>query len=46
MGTLNKNTNEKFEIIKQAGFKHVSIYECQLKNNKDFQKFVKNITKK
>ena len=40
MGTL-----KKIEIIKQAGFKHVSIYECQLKNNKDFQKFVKNDNK-
>ena len=45
MGTLNKNTIEKREIIKSAGYKHVEVYECQLKNNKDFQKFVKNYNK-
>ena len=39
MGTLNKNTYKKIE------FKHVSIYECQLKNHKDFQKCVKNYNK-
>ena len=38
MGTLNKNTKEEIEIIKKAEFKHVSIYECQLKNNKESQK--------
>ena len=37
MGTLNKNTTEKPEMIKSAGYKHVEVYECQMKNNKDFQ---------
>ena len=32
-------------MIKSAEYKHVSIYECQLKNNKDFQKFTKNYNK-
>ena len=31
MGTLNTNTIKKREIIKSAGYKHISIYECQLK---------------
>ena len=29
-------------MIKSAEYKHVEVYECQIKNNKDFQKFVKN----
>ena len=29
-------------MIKSAEYKHVEGYECQIKNNKDFQKFVKN----
>ena len=41
MGTLNEQTIEKREMIKSAEYKHVSIYECQLKNNKDFQSFIK-----
>ena len=45
MGTLDKNTNEKSKIIKNAGYKHVSIYECQLKNIKIFHKSVKNYNK-
>ena len=45
MGTLNKSTIEKCEMIKSAGYKHVSIYECQLKSNKDFQRFIKNYNK-
>lgn len=45
MGTLNKNTTEKLEIIKSAGYKHVEVYNWQLKNNKDFQKFVKKYNK-
>ena len=44
MGTLNDQTIEKRETIKKAGYKHVSIYECQLTKNKDFQKFTKNFT--
>ena len=42
MGTLNKNTIEKRDIIKHAGYKHVEVYERQLKNKKDFKKFAKN----
>ena len=45
METSNEQTVEKREIIKTAGYKHVSIYECQLKNNKDFQKFAKSFDK-
>ena len=44
MGTLNDQTIEKRETIKNAGYKHVSTYECQLAKNKDFQKFTKNFT--
>ena len=44
MATLNDQTIEKRETIKKAGYKHVSIYECQLNKNKDFQKFTKNFT--
>ena len=44
MGTLNDQTIEKRETIKKAGYNHVSIYECQLNKNKDFQKFAKNFT--
>ena len=44
MGTLNDKTIEKRETIKNAGYKHVSTYECQLAENKDFQKFAKNFT--
>ena len=42
MGTLNDQTIEKRETIKKAGYNHVSVYECQLNKNKDFQKFAKN----
>ena len=42
MGTLNDQTIEKREIIKNAGYKHIWIYECQLAKNEDFQKFAKN----
>ena len=45
MVTLNEKTSEKCETIKSSGYKHVSIYNCQLKNNKDFQKLVKNYNK-
>ena len=31
MRTLNKQTVEKREIIKSAGYNHVEIYEYQLK---------------
>lgn len=41
MGTLNKQTVEKRKMIRSAGYKHACIYECQLKNNKDYQKFIK-----
>ena len=44
MGTLNDLTFEKRDIIKSAGFNHVSTYECQLTKNKEFQKFAKNFT--
>ena len=44
MGTLNDKTIEKRETIKNAGYNHVSTYECQLAKNKDFQKFAKNFT--
>ena len=44
MGTLNDQTIEKHEIIKNAGYNHVSTYECQLAKNKDFHKFTKNFT--
>ena len=32
-------------MIINAGYKHVEVYECQLKSNKDFQKFIKNYNK-
>ena len=41
MGTLNDRTIEKRENIKNAGYNHVSTYECILNKNKDFQKFAK-----
>ena len=44
MGTLNDRTIEKRETIKNAGYNHVSTYECQLAKNKDFRKFAKNFT--
>ena len=36
MGTLNDLTVEKRDTIKNAGYNHVSTYECQLTKNKDF----------
>ena len=44
MGTLNDLTTEKRETIKNAGYNHVSTYECQLNKNKEIQKFAKNFT--
>ena len=44
MGTLNDLTIEKRETIKNAGYNHVSTYECQLNKNKEFQKFAKYFT--
>ena len=44
MGTLNDLTVEKRDIIKSAGYNHVSTYECRLTKNKEFQKFAKNFT--
>ena len=44
MGTLNDQTIGKRDTIKNAGYNHVSTYECQLTKNKDFQKFAKNLT--
>ena len=44
MGTLNDQTIEKRDAIKNAGYNHVSTHECQLAKNKDFQKFTKNFT--
>ena len=42
MGTLNDLTIEKRETIKSVGYNHVSIYECQLNKNKEFQQFAKD----
>ena len=42
MGTSNDKTIEKHETLRNAGYNHVSTYECQLGKNKDFQKFGKN----
>ena len=42
MGTLNYQTIEKREAIKNAGYNHISVYEFQLVENKNFQKFAKN----
>ena len=45
MGTLNDQTTEKRETIKNSGFKnHISTCDCQLVKNKDFQKFAGNFT--
>ena len=44
MGTLNDQAMEKRDTIKNAGYNHVSTYECQLAKNKDFQKFAVNFT--
>ena len=44
MGSLNDQTIEKRDTIKNAGYNHVSTYECQLAKNKEFQKFAKNFT--
>ena len=44
MSTLNDLTVEKRDTIKNAGYNHVSTYECQLTKNKEFQKFAKNCT--
>ena len=44
MGTLNDQTIEKRGTIKNAGYNHVSTYECKLAKNKDFRKFAKNFT--
>ena len=44
MGTLNDQTIEKRNNIKNAGYNHISAYECQLAKNKDFRKFAKNFT--
>ena len=46
MGTLNDQTIEKRENIKSAGYNHVSIYECQLGRDKEFQRFAKDFTQK
>ena len=42
MDTLNDLTIEKRETIKSVGYNHVSIYECQLNKNKEFQQFAKD----
>ena len=42
MGTLNDRTIVKRDNIKSSGYNHVSIYECQLNKDKDFQKFAKD----
>ena len=42
MGTLKDLTVEKCDAIENAGYNHISTYECQLNRNKYFQKFTKN----
>ena len=44
MGTLNDQTIKKCETIENAGYNHISTYECHLTKNKYFQKFAKNFT--
>ena len=44
MGPLNDQTIEKCDTIKNAGYNHVSTYECHVAKNKDFQKSAKNFT--
>ena len=44
MGTLNDQIIEKNETIKNAGYKDISTYKCQLAKNKDFQKLGKDFT--
>ena len=44
MGTLNDQTIEKCETVKNAGYRHVSTYECLLAKDKNFKKFAKNFT--
>ena len=41
MGTLNNLTIEKREIIKSAGYNHVSTYECQLNKKKNSKNSLK-----
>ena len=38
MGTLNDKTIEKRETIKNAGYKHISTYECQPAKKQRFPK--------
>ena len=42
MSTLNDQTINKLDTIKNAGYKLVSTYECQLAKNKDLLKFSKS----
>ena len=42
MSALNDQAIKKRETIENAGYNHVSTYECQLAKNKDFRKFGKN----
>ena len=44
MGTLNDQTIEKCDTIKNTGYNNVSTYECQLAKNKDFRKFAEKFT--
>ena len=44
MEMLNRLTIEKRKTIEKAGYNHVSTYECQLVNDKDYQTFAKNFT--
>ena len=41
MLTLRKRTLEKNGKIRAAGYNLVEVYECELKNDKDFMKFMK-----
>ena len=45
MGALNEKTTEKRETIKSMGCSHITMHECQLKNNKEFQKSAKKHNK-
>ena len=46
MGTLNDQTIEKRDAIKNAGYNHVSIYECLLAKDKNFKNLLRISPKK
>ena len=45
METLRKRTKMKNAKIRESGFELEEIYECELKKNLEFQKFLKNMIK-